>query len=97
MTTVTNIPIEMERQAKWLLKILWHKPFQWTIQSLFDSNNRCEQHVQFSCFNSLNVANVQIGNFSQSLLANAVGKAFSTDVITQLFQPGRADFWSWHI
>jgi hypothetical protein len=57
-----------------MLKILWHKPLQGAIQSLFDPHNRCEKHVQLARFNSLNIANVQISNFREPLLAYRLGK-----------------------
>jgi hypothetical protein len=67
--------------AIWLLKILWHKPFQRASQSLPDPNDSCEEHVQFPRFNSLNVANVQIGHFREPLLADSLCKTLSTYVV----------------
>ena len=69
------------RPAVICLRIFWHKPFQRAIQSLPDPNNRCEEHVQFSRFNSLNIANVQVGNFREPLLAYGLGKTFPAYVV----------------
>jgi len=73
--------------ATWLLRILWHKPFQRTAQSLPDPNSRCEKHVQLPRFNSLNIANVQVGNLREPLLADVLGKTFPANVVAKLFQP----------
>ena len=69
-----NLPIAV-------LRILWHKPFQGAIQSFPDPDNRREEHVQFSGFNPLNIANVQVGHFREPLLAHGLGKTFSTYVV----------------
>jgi hypothetical protein len=70
-----------------MLKILWHESFQRTIQSLSNPNNCCQQHVQLTRFNSLNIANVQVGNFCEPLLAYGLGEAFPAYVVAKLFQP----------
>jgi hypothetical protein len=64
-----------------VLRILWHKPFQRAIQSLPDPNNGCEKHIQLPRFNSLNIANVQVGHFREPLLADGLGKTFSAYVV----------------
>ena len=61
--------------------ILRKKPFKRAIQSFPDPNYRCEEHVQFSRFYSLNIANVQVGNFRESLLAYGLGQTFPAYVV----------------
>jgi hypothetical protein len=61
--------------------IPWQKPIQRTVQSLSDPNSRCEEHVQLPRFNSLNIANIQVGHLRELLLAYGLGKSFPAYVV----------------
>ena len=70
--------------------------FQRTTQCFRDPNRRSEQHINFSCLDSLNVADVQIGRFCELLLCNAFGRPLASDIVAELFEPRRRRLRFWH-
>jgi hypothetical protein len=57
--------------------------FQRTSQGLSDTNGCGEKHVNFPRFNSLNIADVQVGKFCGLLPAHAFRHALPADALSE--------------
>lgn len=64
------------------LRVPWREPFQGASQCLPDPNDSAEQHINFARFDSLNIADVQIGEFGELLLSHIPRHAFATNVVS---------------
>jgi hypothetical protein len=78
-------------------RIFRKKTFHRTSQRLSNSDKCGKKDVNFASFNSLNIANIQIGKFGEPLLAHFAGGALASYVVAQLFKPGRTGFGLWHV
>ena len=71
---------DVQSRAK-RLRVPWYQFLQRAIQSLADANSGRQEHVDLTCFNSLDISDVQVGHLCELLLCNVLRDPLAADVV----------------